>query len=137
MMVDQNLVGQCGAGQLVARDGITDRYYPDWRDNDFATQKLTQRLLVSFREYSRNRRPELIEQEENDEGMDGACPLIMWRWNEEQEGPERVRRSSLSAGMSYSVNRGPYDSNSVWNLLDAAMEADIFLLTVKDFSNVL
>jgi hypothetical protein len=60
--------------------------------------------------------------EENDEGMSGACPLIMWRWNEEQEDPERVRRSRASAGMPYSVASGPYNSNSVWNLLDAAME---------------
>jgi hypothetical protein len=50
MMVDQNLVGQCGAGQLAARDKIMDRYYPDWRDNDFATQKLMQRLPMSFKE---------------------------------------------------------------------------------------
>jgi alpha-D-ribose 1-methylphosphonate 5-triphosphate diphosphatase PhnM len=39
--------------------------------------------------------------------------------------------------MPYSVARGPYDSNSVWNLLDAAMEAGTPLFTVKDFSNVL
>jgi hypothetical protein len=47
MMVDQNLVGQCGAGQLAGRDKIMDRYFPDWRGNDFATQKLMQRPPTS------------------------------------------------------------------------------------------
>jgi len=48
-----------------------------------------------------------------------------------------VRRSSPSAGMPYMVARGPYDSNSVWNLLDAAMVSSIPLFTIKEFSNVL
>jgi hypothetical protein len=93
-----------------------------------------QLLLMSFKEHSRVRR---LEQEEDEEGMSGACLLITWRWNEKQEGPERVRRSSPSAGMPYMVARGPYDSNSVWNLLDAAMVSSIPLFTIKEFSNVL
>jgi hypothetical protein len=100
-MVDQNLIGQCGTGQLAARSKFMDRHYPDWLDNNFATQKLMQRIAMPFREHSRTRRLELIEHEENDEGMSGACPLIMWRWSEKLDGPERVRRSSPSAGMPY------------------------------------
>jgi hypothetical protein len=56
-----------------------DRYYPDWLDNNFSTQKLMQRLPMPFKEHSRVRRLELIEKEEGDEGMSGACPLIIWR----------------------------------------------------------
>jgi hypothetical protein len=52
MMVDQNLVGQCGA----ARSKIMDRYCPDWLDNNFSTQKLMQRLPMPFKEQSRERR---------------------------------------------------------------------------------
>ena len=70
MTVDQNVVGQCGEGQLEARNKIMDRYYPDWIDNNFSTQKLMQRLLIPFKEHSRVRRLELIEQEEDEE----ACP---------------------------------------------------------------
>jgi len=82
---------QCGDGQLAARNKIMDRYCPNWIDNNFSTQKLMQLLLMSFKEHSRVRR---LEQEEDEEGMSGACLLITWRWNEKQEGPERVRRSS-------------------------------------------
>jgi hypothetical protein len=39
--------------------------------------------------------------------------------------------------MPYMVARGPYDSNNVWNLLDAAMESTTPLFIVKEFSNVL
>jgi len=39
--------------------------------------------------------------------------------------------------MPYMVARGPYDSNNVWNLLDAAMESSTPLFIVKEFSNVL
>ena len=99
MMVDQNLVGQCGDGQLAARNKIMDRYCPDWIDNNFSTQKLVQRLLMSFKEHSRVRR---LEQEEHKEGMSGACPLIVWRWNEKQEGA-----TIEPIGMPYMFARGP------------------------------
>jgi hypothetical protein len=102
-----------------------DRYYPDWIDNNFSTQK-----LMHFKEHSRIRRLELIEQEKDEEDMSGTCPLIMWQWNEKQEGPER--RSSPSAGMPHMVARGPYNSNSVWNLLDAAMDSSTPLFTIKE-----
>jgi len=39
--------------------------------------------------------------------------------------------------MPYMVARDPYDSNSVWNLLDAAMDSSAPLFTIKEFSNVL
>ena len=79
IMMDRNLVGQCGEGQLAARNKIMDRYYPDWIDNKFSTQKLMQRLPMPSKVHSRVRRLELIEQEEDEKGMSGACPLIMWR----------------------------------------------------------
>ena len=79
------IVNQCGDGQLAARNKIMDRYCPNWIDNNLSTQKLMQLLLMSFKEHSRVRR---LEQEEDEEGMSGACLLITWRWNEKQEGPE-------------------------------------------------
>ena len=127
MTVDQNVVGQCGEGQLEARNKIMDRYYPDWIDNNFSTQKLMQRLLMSFKEHSRIRRLELIEQEEDDltpvskEREARGMPLqgcLTWNLLEQRMEPTRVhpcspsKNSAMSSEHSTKRIRSPRDDKS-------------------------
>lgn len=114
------VVGKVGDGQRRAREKMMDRYYLDWRENDHLLEQLKEsNFAMSFAEHGKNRRVKLIEEEEAREGWDGQCPLFTWRWNQQQGGPEKVRRS---VAIPNSVARGPYDENSEWNLLDSGFE---------------